>query len=118
VHGLVTLFLEVIVLCACNHPSCRRTCCSSCPCCRIEGDRGADRLDDDSRMVDHCGCVGCFNDSRNSYDCNVDGSLIHGYMRQEAEPFSFPLAACPWQSSQECQPPCWLPDTARRRQSS
>jgi hypothetical protein len=32
--------------------------------------------------------------------------------------FPFPLAACPWQSSQECQPPCWLPDTAQRRQSS
>jgi hypothetical protein len=31
---------------------------------------------------------------------DVDGSLIHGYMQQEDEPFSFPLAAfCPWQSS-------------------
>jgi hypothetical protein len=42
----------------------------------------------------------------------VDGSLIHGYVRQEVELFLFPLAACPWQSSQEHQPPCRLLDTA------
>ncbi len=74
-HGLVTLFLEVIalaiILLAC------RTCCSSC--------RGADCLDDDSWIVNHCGCVVCFDDSCNIYDCNADGSLIHGYVQQEAD---------------------------------
>ncbi len=30
-------------------------------------------------------------------------SLIHGYVLEEHEPYSFLLAAsCPWQSSQEC----------------
>ncbi len=59
-----------------------------------------------------------FNGSCDIYDCNVGGSLIHSYVQQEDEPYSFPLAACPWQSSQECQPPCRLLDTAQRRQSS
>ncbi len=104
--------------CACNHPSCHRTWCFSRPCCCIKRNCGVNCLDDDSRIVDHCGCVGCFDGSSNIYDCNVDGSLIHGYVRQEVEPFSFPLAACPWQSSQEHQPPCWLLDSAQRKQSS
>ncbi len=102
----------------CNHPSCRRTCCFSCPCSCVKGNCGVDRLDDDSRIVDHCGCIGCFSGSPDIYDCNVDGSSIHGYVQQEVEPFSFHLAVCPWQSSQECQPPCLLLDTAQRRQSS
>ncbi len=58
-----------------------------------------------------------FYDSSVIYNFDVDGSLIYGYVRQEAEPFSFPLAAYPWQSYQEGQPPCRLPETAQRRQS-
>jgi hypothetical protein len=47
------------------------------------------------------------------FHCDADGSSIHGYVQQEDEPFFVPLAASyPWQSYQECQPPCWLPDTA------
>ncbi len=84
---------------ACDHPSCHKTCCSSCPCCLVEGDCDANRLDDDSQIVNHPGRVSCFNDGRDIYDCNVDGSLIHGYVQQEAESFSFPLAAYPWRSS-------------------
>ncbi len=63
------------------------------PCHHFEGNRGVDHLDDNSWIVDRCGCVGCFDDSCNIYNCNADGSLIHGYVGQEAEPFSFPLAA-------------------------
>jgi hypothetical protein len=88
------------------------------PVLNVEGDCGTYCLDDNSRILDHCNRVGRFVDSCNIYDCNVDGRLIHGYTGQEVEPFSFPLAACPWQSSQERQPPCRLPDTAQRRQSS
>ncbi len=62
---------------------------------------------------------GCFKWNRGICGNNAAGSLIHGFSRQKDEPFSFPLAASsPWQSSQECQPPCWLLDTAQRKQSS
>jgi hypothetical protein len=92
-HGLVALFLEVIVpviiLLVIG-------CCSSRPCRCVKGNHGSNCLNDDSRIVDHCGCVSCFDGSRNIYNCDVDGSLIHGYVQQEVEPFSFPLAACPW----------------------
>ncbi len=83
--------------CACNHPSCHRTCCSVSPCHCIEGNRGINHLNDDSWIVNHCGRVGCFDGSHDIYDCNVDGSLIHGYVQQEVEPFTFTLAACLWQ---------------------
>jgi hypothetical protein len=75
------------------------------PCLCIEGNHGIDRLDVNSWIGNHRGRVGCFNDCRNIYDCDADGSSIHGYAQQEDEPLSLPLAAsCPWQSSQECQP--------------
>jgi hypothetical protein len=35
----------------------------------------------------------------NIYDCDIGGSSIQGYVRQEDEPFSFPLTAYPWRSS-------------------
>ncbi len=116
IHGFVTLFSWCDF--TCNHPSCHRTCCSSHSCRCIEGNCGANCLNDYSWIVDCCGCIGCFDDSCDVYNCNVDGSSMHGYVQLEVEPFSFPLAACPWQSSQECQLPCWLLDTAQRRRSS
>ncbi len=66
---------------ACNHPSCCRTCCFSRPCHCVEGNRGIYCLDDNSRIMDHHGWVGCFNGSCDIYNCNVDGSLIQSYMR-------------------------------------
>ncbi len=104
-HGLVALFLGVIAFC--NHPSCRRTWNFSSPCPHVEGNRGADPLDDDSQVGDHCNRVGCFDDGCGSYDCHVDGSSIHGYAPQEDDPFSFLLATFyPWRSYQEHQLPC------------
>ncbi len=50
------------------------------PCHHVEGNRGIDRLDDDSQVGNHCDCVGRFNDDRGSYNCNAGGSLIHGYV--------------------------------------
>ncbi len=105
--------------CTCNHPSCCRTCSSSRPCCRVKGDRGIDHLNDkNSWIINHHGCVGYIDGSHDTYDCNVDCSLIHSYVQQEVKLFSFPLAACPWRSSQERQPTCRLLDTAQRRWSS
>jgi hypothetical protein len=44
---------------------------------------------------------------------NAAGSLIHGYAQREDEPSFFLVAVfCPWQSSQEHQPLCWPLDTA------
>ncbi len=63
------------------------------PCHHFKGNCDADHLDDNSRIVNHRGCVGCFDDSRDISDCNADGSLIHGYVQQDDEPFSCPLAA-------------------------
>ncbi len=97
--------------CACNHPSCHRTLGSSSPCRCAEGNCG---------WFGECpGCVGCFDGSRNIYNYDAAGSLIHSYVQQEDEPFSFPLAASyPWQSSWDRQPPFWLLDTAQRKGSS
>jgi hypothetical protein len=127
-HGLIALFvgaiacaiiLLVVGLVALYHPSCHRICSSLHPSCPAYHDHGINHLNYCSQVCNRCNHIGCFNDSRDIYDCNTDGSLIHGYMRQEDELFSFPLAAaCPWQSSQENQLPCWLVDTAERRQSS
>ena len=49
------------------------------PCHHFKGNRGVDCLDEDSRIVDRRSRDGRFNDSCNIYDCNADGSLIHGY---------------------------------------
>ncbi len=114
-HGLVALFLGVIALAII---SCCRTWSFLSPCRHVEGNPGVGHPDDDSQIGDCCDHVGHFDDSRGSYDCDADGSFIHGYVRWEDEPFSFPSAASyPWQSYQECQPSCWLLDTAQRRQS-
>ncbi len=100
-RGLVALFLGVIVLGPIDH------------------DHGFDCFDDNSQVGDCHNCVGCFDGNCGICNWDVDGSFIHSYAQQEDEPFSFPLAAsCPWQSSQERQPPCWSPDTAQRKQSS
>ncbi len=88
---------------ACNHPSCHRTCCSLSPsCCCNKGNRGVDCLNDNSWVGNCCNRIGCFDGSLDIYHFDAAGSLIHGYARQEVEPFSSLLAAsCPWQSSQE-----------------
>ncbi len=81
----------------CDHPSCHRTWSFLSPCHHFEGNRYADCLNDNSQIVNHCGRVGHFDDSHDISDCDADGSSIHGYVRQEDEPFSFPLAASyPW----------------------
>ncbi len=40
----------------------------------------ADHLNYDSQIVNHRGCVSPFDDSCDSYGCDVVGSLIHGYV--------------------------------------
>ncbi len=87
--------------CTCNHPPCCRTCCSLCLCSHIEGNCGINCLNEDSQIVNHRSCVGCFNHSCNIYDCNVDGILIYSYVWQEVELFSFPVADYLRHSSQE-----------------
>jgi hypothetical protein len=70
------------------------------PCCRIKGNGGINCLNDNSWIVDLCNRVGRFDGSCNVYNYDAANSLIHGYTRQEDEPFSFLLAASyPWQSS-------------------
>ncbi len=82
---------------ACNHPSSCRTCCSSCPCCCIDHDHGVDHLDDDNEVGDRCNHIGCFNGSWDICGNGAACSLIHCYVLEEHEPYSFLLAAsCPW----------------------
>jgi hypothetical protein len=86
--------------CACDHPSCRKICCSLRPCHCVDHNHGVNCLDDNSQVGDCCNRVGYFDGNCGTCDCDDDGSLIHGYVWQEAELFFFPLAAsCPWQSS-------------------
>jgi hypothetical protein len=63
-----------------GHYAWPRTCCSSRPCRCVEGNHGTNHLDDDSRIVNHCSRVSCFDCSRDVYDCDVDGSLTHCYV--------------------------------------
>ncbi len=101
---------------SCNHPSCHKTCCSLSPCHCVKDNHGIDCLDDDSWVGNCRDCIGCFDGSHNIYDADAARCLIHSYVRQEVEPFSSLLAtSCPWRSSQECQLPCWLLDTAQRK---
>ena len=65
----------------CDHPSCCKTCCSSCPYCRVNHNHGINRLDDDNLVGNHRGRVGCFDDGRGSCNCNAGGSLTHGYVQ-------------------------------------
>ncbi len=81
VHGLVTLYLKVH---ACDHPSSHRTCCSYSPCHCNKNVCGIDCLDNDSCIVGHCHCIGCFDDSP-AYGDNAASSLIQGCARWEDE---------------------------------
>ncbi len=78
-HGLVALFLGVIMLAIILLVVGLGAFLS--PCHHVKGDCGVDHLNDDGQHGDHCGRVGCFNDSRSRYDCDADGSSIHGYAR-------------------------------------
>ncbi len=75
-HGLVALFLGVIMLAIIllvvgwSFLSPRH---------HVKGDPCIDPLDDNSQIGDCRDRVGCFNDSCGSYDCNADGSSIHSY---------------------------------------
>ncbi len=68
-----------------------------CPYRRVDHVCGINHLDDDGQVGDHRDRVGCFDGNRGTCDCDDDGSSTHGYVWQEDEPFSFPLAAsCHW----------------------
>jgi hypothetical protein len=59
------------------------------PCRCVNHDHNVDHLDDDSQVGSRCDQVGCFNGYLGICDYNAGGSSIHGYMRQEDEPFPF-----------------------------
>ncbi len=103
--------------CACNHPSCHRTCCFSL---LVIVSRAIAALIV-SMMIFGPSIIAVALVALmvvcNIYDCDIGGSSIQGYVRQEDEPFSFPLTAYPWRSSWECQPPCRFLDIIQRRQS-
>ncbi len=84
-HGLITLFLEVIALVIILLLV--RLFCSCRPCLCNKNDCGIDHLDDNRHVVGHCDRVGCFDGSCNSCDGAV-GSSNHGCKRQEDEPSS------------------------------
>ncbi len=93
-HGLIALFLEVIML-AISLLFIELVAHSPCHC--TENDHGVNRLN--SQFIGCRDCISCFDDGC-GYGDNVAYSLIHGCLQWEDKPSSSLVAAsCPWQSS-------------------
>jgi hypothetical protein len=107
-------------ICACNHPSCCRTWSFLSPCCHVEGNHGVDCLDANCQVGDCCNCVGRFNNSCVVVVVTTAMLAVAWFMAMHGRIMSCFLLLwllLPWWSYQECQLPCWLLDTAQRRQS-